>query len=136
MVRVIRQSIRCFLFGTLGAVPIVGCGLALQALRLHRRVLTDLQQPWKCPPLYFYWIAALINFWAYGELFGGVGAASVFLIFAAMQTYHLWRSFPRRGRWNPGERHLFWGVALAYLGWYGTITAMATLIYSVATTAW
>src|SRR5436190_21062131 len=70
MVRVIRQSIRCFVFGALGAIPIIGIGLAIQALRLHRKVFAELEQSWKPPPLYWYWLIALIYLWSYGKLFG------------------------------------------------------------------
>lgn len=136
MARVIRQSVRCFVFGALGAIPIVGIGLAIQALRLHRRIFTELQQPWKPPPLYWYWLITLLYLWAYGELFGAAGGFSIFLILAGLQTYHLRRSFPPEPPWNPGERHHFWGVALAYLGWFGSITLLAVIAFFVVTTDW
>ncbi len=137
MARVIRQSIRCFVFGALGAIPVIGVGLAIQALRLQKGVLAELEQPWKPPPLYWYWLIALLYLWAYGELFGPGGALSIFIIFAGLQTYHLWRSFPpTEPRWNPGERHLFWGVALAYFGCFGSIVLLGVIAFYVGTINW
>ncbi len=136
MARVIRQSIRCFVFGVLGAVPIIGIGLALQALRLHRKVFGELEESWKPPPLYWYWFIGLLYLWVYQELFGATGALSIVFIIAGLQTYHLWRSYPPEPRWNPGERHLFWGVALAYLGCFGSLTVVAVVALWIVTTTW
>ena len=136
MARVIRQSIRCFVFGALGAIPIIGIGLAIQALLLHKKVLAELEEPWRPPPLYWYWLIGLLYLWAYRELFGAVGTLSIFLIIGGLQTYHLWRSLPSEPRWNPGERHLFWGAALAYLGCFGSLTLLAVAGLWIVTATW
>ena len=136
MARVIRQSIRCFVFGALGAIPLIGIGLAIQALRLHRKVLAEMGGTWRPPPLYWYWLIGLLYLWAYRELFGDVGTLSIFLIIGGLQTYHLWRSFSPAPRWNPGERHLFWGAALAYLGCFGSLAMVGAVGLWIVMTTW
>lgn len=122
MIRMIRRSRRCGLFGLIGAVPVIGLGLAWQALRLYSQVSAEMGEDWRPPRLYVYWIIALSFMAAFNGLFGFLGAFSVFGIFVGLQTWHLWRSFPETNGpiWNPGRRHMRWGITFAYAGYLGS----------------
>ena len=48
-VRMIRRSIRCFVFGAVGAVPLFGLGTAFLALRLQRELARESGVPARAP---------------------------------------------------------------------------------------
>ncbi len=129
MVRIIRQSTRCFAFGVMGALPILGLGLALQALRLRREVVAETNESWELGPVWVYWLAGPIALWAMDRWFGLRAAAAIFVVLAGAQALHLWLTFPAppAGLWNPGRRHLLWGTVLACGGIYGSIAPWAML---------
>ena len=128
MVRIIRRSMRCFVFGLIGLVPILGVGLAVQALRLQRAVCAELGEPWQAPPVYFYLLFTALGLWWLDPRLGFGG--DIFLVVAVLtaQSCHVFRRFPspEKAVWNPGRAALIGGVMLAYAG--QTITLSGVVI--------
>jgi hypothetical protein len=117
-VRVIRRSMRCFVLGLIGLVPLFGAAFACQALRLRRNVSLDLKDDWTPPPVYCYWLIGATAMMAGDALIGWAGDCAIGLALVALQSYHCWRTFRNRVEliWNPAERQLFLGVICAYAG--------------------
>jgi hypothetical protein len=119
---------RCFAFGLIGLVPVLGIGLAVQALRLQQRIAFEMKDSWKAPPVYVYWLLGIALLWAVDTHFGSIGDLTMALLVLAAQSFHIWRSFglsPHRV-WNPGRPQLTWGVICAYAGvslsfWLGAV---------------
>jgi hypothetical protein len=129
MVRLIRRSVRCLVFGAIGFVPILGLGLAEQALRLRRLTLGEMGLEWRVPAIYWLWGFATVAIWCADRFFGIVADAIVLFGFLLLQVWFLWREFPADlgPIWNPGCNHVFWGVALAYGGILNSLAVLAAL---------
>jgi hypothetical protein len=129
-IRLIRRSLRCFYFGCFGLVPIIGLGLGLQSLRQAGQIFRELEQPWRRPAVYVYWLIGLGLLWAYGWLYGVTGIFFIFWLFVAIPAWHLWRSFPDASRiWsNPAERQVRFGVILSYTGCFLALVAIEGLL--------
>jgi hypothetical protein len=132
-IRVIRRSMRCYVFGLIGLVPLFGAGLAVQALRLQRKVNEELGQPWNRPFFAFYWIVGLLLLWWTDGVFGLLGDLVACLLVVGVQSWHVWRSFPadREAAWNPGRREVIWGVVSGYAGLAGSIWTLALVAYRI-----
>jgi hypothetical protein len=137
-VRVIRRSLRCFVFGLLGIIPVVGLGLAYQAVRLYGKVVGETSQHWEPPKMRWHWMSGLFCLWGYDQVFGWTGFLSVFAIFTWLITNQVRRSLaqPVGHFWNPAQRHLHWGVALAYAGYFGSISLAALLALRLSEIDW
>lgn len=132
-VRLIRRCMRCFVFGAIGLLPIVGVGLALQALQLRRLVSSELQEPWVHPRIYWFWLAGIAGLclaeWRYGLL----GDFVVIITLLAAQSVYLFRLLAPvpGGAWNPGFRPLIWGVTFAYAGLSLSLWLIAILLLRI-----
>jgi hypothetical protein len=133
MVRVIRRSMRCFVFGVIGLVPLFGAGFACQALRLRHRVSADVQDGWTPPPLYCYWLLGGLAMMAGNSLWSVPGDVTVCVALLSVQSWHCWRSFQRRSEtiWNPADHELFWGALFAYAGLGLTLWTVVVLVLQV-----
>lgn len=131
-VQLIRRSIRCFYLGAGGMFPLIGFGLAIQAMRLHREVARELGRKWNAPPVRWYWVFGLVGVLGYLKLFGCAAGALVGLLFVGIQTYHLWRSLPADFQMNPADNHLRWGVILGYGGTFVSMLAVPLLLCALA----
>jgi hypothetical protein len=118
MVRVIRRSLRCLLFGWIGLVPLFGIGFACQAMRLRRRVSADLGDDWTPPPVYCYWLLGAVGMVAVTSWIGLWGDLALCGALLGLQSWHCWRRHANRPQnvWNPADRELFLGTLFAYAG--------------------
>jgi hypothetical protein len=134
MVRVIRRSMRCLVFGLIGLVPILGTGLAVQALRLRQAVSAELGEDWGRLHVSLYWILGMVALWAADGAFGLPGDVVVSFVVLVMQSWHVWRSLPPESKeyWNPGRPELVWGIMFAYAGLGGSLWLLALLVYRLA----
>ena len=138
MVRVIRRSMRCFVFGCIGFIPILGLGLAAQAMYLLRSVFAELNHPWHPPPVYYLWVLAVPTLWYVDELLGFAGCAVILGGLMAGQSYWLWKQFPREPTelWNPAREHLFWGMALGYAGILNSLAVVTIFVARLSSADW
>ncbi len=128
--RLIRRSLRCFIYGLIGAIPVVGITLAWQAIRLHRQVLRETGEACRLPKWwYFYWVAALAVSIVGDRLQGFLGALAAFWGFNGLHAVYLFQlASTRTGKvWNPARRYSYWGFGLACAGCFGLI-ALASII--------
>src|SRR2546427_29283 len=106
-VRVIRRSMRCFVFGLIGAIPLLGLSMAWLAFRLQRQVANATGEQIRFAPLHLSLGIGLILLLA-AALVESVGAVlAAVLILLALQFF-LWRRQYLRNvplEWNPA-RHL------------------------------
>jgi len=151
-VRMIRRSMRCFVFGILGIVPILGMGTAALALRLWREVAEETGEPARLTGSRRYAIAALaltvailgydvaglklsktrhlsteeINlYYSHAGLLVVMG-----ILLAARQAWLFFQQYRRvePREWNPARHLAYWGVGLAYTG---LILSSALIIFIV-----
>jgi hypothetical protein len=130
----IRRSLRCWRFGLVGLLPLAGTGFAWQALRIRRRVSADLEENWKPPPVYIYWLVGTAATLPVDANLDIGGDLLLLMVLLAVQSWHCWRSFPRLAEpiWNPAGRHLTAGTLCAYLGlglslWTVVVSVLAIL---------
>jgi hypothetical protein len=117
-VRLIRRSMRCFVFGLMGAVPLLGLGMACLALLLGRQVAQETGEPVRtagvngCAAAFFALAAALLCF----DQTSLVLALAILL--SALQGYLLFREYRRTepAQWNPARHLVWWGAGLALAG--------------------
>lgn len=117
-VRLIRRSMRCFVFGLMGVVPLLGLGMACLALLLHRQVAQETGEPvrtagvYGCAVAYFVLAAVLLCL----DQTGLVLALAILL--SALQGYWLFREYRRTEpvQWNPARHLVYWGAGLALAG--------------------
>jgi hypothetical protein len=140
-IRVIRQSLRCLVFGAIGAIPIIGIVLAVLALRLFHRVTVETGE--KLGPVEMNWseICAFAMYWLIGGVFslfyglfnGFAGFFCVASLFLGMAVFFLWRHYVKGKpkEWNPGRRHLYVGAGLACCGCFGTILMLGLVILGI-----
>lgn len=130
MVRILRRSMRCLVFGWIGLVPMAGVGLAIQSLRLCRSVTSELGVRWKAPPVYGYWLAGASVIW-FCDRFFDIGTNLIVLVaLLLVQTLHLWRSWNDVPEpiWNAGKPALVWGTILAYAGLASTTWSVIAMV--------
>jgi hypothetical protein len=128
-VRMIRRSTRCFVFGILGAVPLLGIGPACLALLLHRQVGEETGEPKGLGGIYS--SVAVFCILAIALLCceqAGFVLALGFLL-CGLQAYLLRRQYLRTEplEWNPARHLTWWGawLALAGLNLSGTLILLA-----------
>lgn len=147
-VRLIRRSIRCGWFGFLGLIPVIGLGLAVQAVRLHRQINSEQGTAWEQPavswPWLVYWLAAMAGVGACSRLAGFELAAGVFASFVGVY-------FGVRRVRTAGDRrrarfwHLplvgeYWVVGLLFM-WifavrFGVASALAVITVFLVVQSW
>lgn len=129
-VRVIRRSRRCFIYGAIGLVPVLGTGLAVQALRLRDDVAAEVGERWAPPPILWLWLGGWVVLWGADAQFGFSGALVAGMALLGAQSWMVWRqagSDPE-AVWNPGRPMLVLGTLFAYAGLSASGWAVALLI--------
>jgi hypothetical protein len=76
-IRLIERSLRCFVYGLLSLIPLVGLGLALLAIRLHFRTWAESGGDWN--PAKRYLLGGFCLAWL-GVLLS-LGAMALFAVF-------------------------------------------------------
>ena len=72
--RTIELSMRCFVFGLVSLIPILGLPLSVLALVTFRKLLSESAGQWN--PAKYYWI--------WGAILGGIGGLISVLAFGAI----------------------------------------------------
>ena len=75
-VRVIEQSLRCFVFGLLSLIPLLGLPFAVLAVVRHRDAWSQADREWNPARLYLVWGFGLA--WLGGLI--SLGALAIFVI--------------------------------------------------------
>lgn len=119
-VRMIRRSMRCFVFGLMGAVPLLGLGPACLALWIQKELAEESGEP---APLggtkmiaisiAAFIVAVVLLAWDQAGLVLAMG-----FLLPALQGYWLLRQYQRTEppRWNPARHLVYWGAGLALAG--------------------
>jgi len=125
-VRLIRRSLRCFIFGLLGVIPLIGLGPALVALRLHRQVALESGDYYGVARIVTWWLIGLLAIPAYYLTLGFAGAVLMAGLTVTVQASILWSHYrtSQAREWNPARNYLYWGVGLAYTGLFGLLSLM------------
>ena len=114
----IRRSMRCFVFGLLGVIPLLGIGPACLALLLRRELAEETGEPLQLTMANNSSIAA--SFLAVILLACGQDGLVLALgiLLAALQGGLLFRQYRRVEplEWNPARHWVWWGAGLAYAG--------------------
>lgn len=119
MARLIRRSLRCFVFGSIGMVPLVGTGLALQSMRLGQSVTRDSGEVWSPPPFRVYRFVGVLLLWLADPVWGLAGDWTLATFVLLIQSGHSLRRFlrsPSTVTWNPGQGQIACGMTLAQVG--------------------
>jgi hypothetical protein len=129
-VGMIRRSMRCFVFGLIGAVPLFGLGMACLALRLWRQLAEETGEParlaWGNTSFIVFSCLATVLLLFFDQ--AGLVLALGFLL-SPLQGWLLFRQYRRTKPvvWNPARHLVYWGagLALAGLNLSGTIILLA-----------
>jgi len=117
-VRMIRRSMRCFVFGLMGVIPLLGLGPACLALLLRRELAEETGESSQLTVANISSAAAF--FLAVILLAGGQDGLVLALGFllAALQGGLLFGQYRRTEplEWNPARHLVWWGAGLAYGG--------------------
>ena len=134
-VRLIRRGARCFAFGAIGLIPVVGAGLAVQALRLGDQLNQELGETRQTRAMCWYWLAGVALVWAADAYFGLSAVLLVCVVLLALQSAHVWRKGrPVAGQqWNPAHRHVRLGVAFACAGLGLSLWLLALVAHQLGT---
>lgn len=132
--RLIRRSLRCFVFGSIGLVPLVGVGLAVQSMQLARSVTRESGGEWCLPPFRLYRVVGVALLWFADPVWGLIGdwVLSIFLLL--IQSFLCLRRFhhpPNVATWNPGQSALAWGMTMAQVGLSLSLWILAILFRRV-----
>ncbi len=132
-VRVINRSVRCFIFGLIGAVPCFGLGMVWLAFKLFRGIAAETGERVKFFPLYLtsaagVWVAASCSV---NNMPTGVLADAILLL--VLQFLFLRQQYLRNApaEWNPARHLMYWGLGLANLGSILSAVTVLLVIYLV-----
>ncbi|HTA29839.1 MAG TPA: hypothetical protein VK731_05110 [Candidatus Cybelea sp.] len=132
-VRVINRSVRCFIFGLIGAVPCFGLGMVWLAFKLYRDIAAETGERVKLFPLYLtsaagVWVAAACSV---NNMPGGVLADAIVLF--VLQFLFIRQQYLRNApaEWNPARHLMYWGLGLANLGSILSAVTVLLVIYLV-----
>jgi hypothetical protein len=132
-VRVINRSVRCFLFGLVGAVPCFGLGMVWLAFKLYRDIAAETGEQVKLYPLYLTTVSGVCVAAACGayDLPGGVLADAIVLL--GLQFLFIRRQYLQNApaEWNPARHLMYWGLGLANLGLILSAVTVLLVIYLV-----
>jgi hypothetical protein len=121
--QIIRRSLRCFIFGLIGVLPLFGLAAAGLALQLGRKIAEETGERWSFKAVSGCWICGLILINLYSFAVDNFAAVAVAVIFLGLQVFllrSLYRNNPAK-EWNPARHLMYWGVGLAYTGWVASI---------------
>jgi hypothetical protein len=130
----IRRSIRCFLFGLAGTIPIFGLGAAVLALRLQRQLAQETGEPpgpkgiTTCLGI-FLLLSAILLCCDQPEIV----LALAFLL-CALQSWLVFRHYCRTEpvESNPARHLAYWGAGLACAGLNLSSTIVLLSIAAIA----
>jgi hypothetical protein len=132
-VRVINRSVRCFIFGLVGAVPCFGLGMVWLTFKLYRAIAAETGESAKLYPIYLTTASgvAVAAVCASCNLPDGVLAdvmALLVLQFLFIRQQYL-RNTPVE--WNAARHLMYWGLGLASLGLILSALTVMLVIYAV-----
>lgn len=117
-ISVIQRSMRCLVFGVIGAVPLLGVAVAMEAARLHHRVALETGERWRPERWLWAWMAELavvtgvsLLYFVEPWILAGVWAGAV--LFLGWRLRRLYGR-TRPALWNPARAWLYWGGWLAW----------------------
>jgi hypothetical protein len=132
-VRLIRRSIRCFLFGLVGAIPCVGLGMAWLAFKLHRDIAIETGEKVQLYPLFmtsaaglYFGVACSAHNWPDGVLADAIVVLGLQFLFIRRQYRN---NAP--AEWNPARHLMYWGLGLANAGLILSAVLVVLAIYLV-----
>ena len=134
-VQLIQRSIRCFYYGLIGLIPIIGLVMAVLGIRLYHRVIKEANEKPAHPPrwgrvLFLYGIC-----WSAFTLSSLVDVPLWLLticLFCAFQVF-LWRMqyWPVTSTvWNPARSYLFWGYQFGVSGLFGSLFVTGAALFA------
>jgi hypothetical protein len=131
-VRVINRSVRCFVFGVIGAVPCFGLSMAWLAFKLYREVAAETGERVNLVPLHFFTVSLILAAASAPYTVPQILVSYGLLIFA-MQVVFLWRQYRRNApaEWNPARHLIYYGIGFANLGILLSYTVVLLVIYWV-----
>jgi hypothetical protein len=132
-VRLIRRSIRCFLFGLVGAIPCFGLGMAWLAFKLYRDIAAETGERVTLYPLFFtsaFGLCVGIAYFAI-DLPGVVLGDAIGVL--GFQTLFILRQYRSNApaEWNPARHLMYWGLGLANAGLNLSAVVVILVIYLV-----
>lgn len=129
-VRVIHRSVRCFLFGLVGAIPCFGLGMVWLAFKLYRDIAAETGEKVNLIPLHLSSLAglAVAACCLHSDLPDGILADALVLL--GFQFLFLRRQYLKNApaEWNPARHLMYWGLGLANTGLLLTAAAVLLVI--------
>jgi len=129
-IRVIRRSMRCFVFGIIAAIPGLSLSMSILAFRLQRQIAEETAEPFYLFPLHVVSLIGLAFVGLLAKVGGMVGALEIAVIIVLWQGGGLLVRYRRGtpGEWNPARHLMYWGVWLATVGLFMTLAFLLILI--------
>jgi len=131
-VRVINRSVRCFIFGVIGAIPCFGLSMAWLAFKLFRETAVETGERVNLIPLQFcsfsLIVAAAFTPWEIPNILVTYGLLMVGFQILFLRQQYLKNAPPE---WNPARHLLYWGIGLANMGVLLSAAAVLWAIYLV-----
>lgn len=131
-VRVINRSVRCFVFGVIGAIPCFGLSMAWLAFKLYRQVAEETGERANLVPLHTCTVALIV-----AAAFTPFDIPGVLVAFGALmfglQILFLRQQYQRNtpAEWNPARHLIYWGIGLANVGILSSTAVILWVIYLV-----
>jgi hypothetical protein len=131
-VRVINRSIRCFIFGVIGAIPCFGLSMAWLAFKLYRETAEETGERVNLFPLHFCSVSIIV-----AAAFTPFDTPDILvtygLLMFGLQILFLRRQYQENAppEWNPARHLLYWGIGLANTGVLLSAAAALWAIYLV-----
>ncbi|HEX4119106.1 MAG TPA: hypothetical protein VH619_00660 [Verrucomicrobiae bacterium] len=131
-VRVINRSVRCFIFGIIGAIPCIGLSMALLAFKLYGEVASETGERVNLVPLHLCTVTLLIAAACTPFELPDVLLLYGILMFG-MQILFLRRQYQKNAplEWNPARHLAYWGIGFANTGILLSAAAVVWAIYLV-----
>ncbi len=116
--RVIQRSLRCFHFGLIGLVPVIGVVPALLAIASYHQCARDIGDTWQPKWLLIGWLIPILYVGIYTYSMSLDGFALMILVGAAIQIAAIVEAWRHQDylAWNPARRLAILGLAMAYSG--------------------
>ena len=132
-VRVIRRSVRCFIFGVVGAVPCFGLGMDWLAFKLYRDIAAETGEPVNLYPLYLTTMSGLFVAAVCGASDHPGGVLADVIVLLALQFLFIRRQYLKNApaEWNPARHLMYWGLGLASLGLILSALTVMLVIYTL-----
>jgi hypothetical protein len=130
MIRLIHRSVRCFVLGLAGAVPVLGIFAAFQAIRLFQSITRETGEAVRWKDFYRLWVLGIGFATLLFPLESPAQSLALMIGFGLLQLLILRQAESARvaRSWNPARRHLYWGMALAHFGIACTFWCLALYV--------